>query len=280
MRPDMKKVLAVILSLVFPFIIAACSHAPVPDYDYSWTEQYRFIAHACGEIDGYYMTNSIDALESNYDKGCRLFEVDLINSTEGTLICWHGWDDTRVEDLMPEEYFGRVLSDEEFNQMLIAGRYHTMTFEDLAQFMADHNDVYIVTDTKSGNEDVVRYRFGQIISIANQTDPSILERIIPQIYNEDMLPIINEMYQWKSIIYTLYMIPDGTLYSDIVDFAVDNGIRVITCPERLFYEDFVTDLASHNIYVFMHTYNDMDEVNQWSERGVYGFYTDTLMCEE
>ena len=275
----MKKFVSIFVIFTLLLSITSCTFLK-DKYDYSWADETRFIAHACGAIDGVAMTNSIEALNTNYDNGCRVFEVDLIDTTDGVLVCWHGWSGAKIQSIVPEEYYGRPLDSNEFSQMPIAGQYHTMTFEYLANFMSEHEDVYIITDTKSPDEELIRERFGQIISTASQINPEILDRLIPQIYNEDMLGIINEMYSWKSIIYTLYLIPEGTTYGEIIDFADSNGIRVITCPEYTLYDGFIDELDSLGIYVYLHTFNDIEEVERYSAEGVHGFYTDTLMYSQ
>lgn len=273
----MKRILALIAVIIMLTPLCSCMGSK-PGYDYSWTDEYRYIAHACGAVDGVYLTNSREALETNYENGCRIFEVDLIETEDGELVCWHGWTDGASDDLLPEEYRDRALSSEEFDNVLIAGKYHTMTFEYLARFMSEHEDVYIVTDTKSPDEQRIADRFGKIVSISREVDETILDRFIPQIYNEQMLQSISGMYHWRSVIYTLYLIPQGTYYEDIINFAADNGIRVITTSEERMYNGFVQDLADRGIYLYMNTINDEEEVRIRTEEGVRGFYTDTLMC--
>jgi hypothetical protein len=44
-----------------------------------------FIAHAGGAIGHYTYTNSLEALNSNYEKGFRFFEIDLSWTSDGDL---------------------------------------------------------------------------------------------------------------------------------------------------------------------------------------------------
>lgn len=50
-----------------------------------WAES-KFIAHALGGVEGFHNTNSYEAFVSNYLKGYRLFETDLVNTADGELI--------------------------------------------------------------------------------------------------------------------------------------------------------------------------------------------------
>ncbi len=52
----------------------------------------RYLAHAGGEINGQRYTNSLEALNLNYSNGFRIFEIDIITTTDGHLVCAHDWD--------------------------------------------------------------------------------------------------------------------------------------------------------------------------------------------
>ena len=51
----------------------------------------RFIAHAGGEIDGKHYTNSLEALHLNYKRGFRIFELDIIETSDKKYVASHDW---------------------------------------------------------------------------------------------------------------------------------------------------------------------------------------------
>ncbi len=51
----------------------------------------RFIAHAGGQYNGYKYTNSLEALDYSYAKGHRLFELDIIKTSDGQFVAAHDW---------------------------------------------------------------------------------------------------------------------------------------------------------------------------------------------
>ena len=53
----------------------------------------RYIAHAGGAIDGLICVNSIEGVELAYSNGYKMFEVDLLITSNGKLIGSHGWSD-------------------------------------------------------------------------------------------------------------------------------------------------------------------------------------------
>src|SRR5210317_451008 len=50
-----------------------------------------FIAHAGGSLNGQKYTNSLEALNLNYQKGHRFFEVDFSWTSDEGLVAIHDW---------------------------------------------------------------------------------------------------------------------------------------------------------------------------------------------
>ena len=91
----------------------------------------RFIAHAGGAIDGIKYTNSIEALNLSYSKGCKLFELDLVETADGKIVAKH--DPTK-------------LTEKEFMSRLIRGKYTPMNMESINDWFRNHPDAILVTD--------------------------------------------------------------------------------------------------------------------------------------
>ena len=246
----------------------------VTSFDYSWTEDNRYIAHACGSINGISYSNSKEALEENYAKGCRIFEVDLLETADGKLVCWHSFT---TYDLVPEEFTGTFPTEEEFLSMEIKGGLHTMDFGYVVDFMSEHDDVYIVTDTKTLTKEDTLRRFTEIRDIASAKDASVLDRIIPQLYYPEMKEEVMSVYDWRSLIYTMYLVAEGTRYGDVMDYVTENGIGVVTVSVERANDTFIRDLNERGIKVYINTVDSEKEAAAWKERGVYGFYTNDLI---
>ncbi|MBT8190813.1 MAG: sulfatase-like hydrolase/transferase, partial [Bacteroidia bacterium] len=58
-------------------------------------DPFRFIAHAGGEIDGHTYTNCLEAMDLAYEKGFRLFELDIIKTSDGQYVAGHDWEKWR-----------------------------------------------------------------------------------------------------------------------------------------------------------------------------------------
>lgn len=244
------------------------------ELNYDWIQNNRYIAHGLGEYNGMTVTNSLEAFQESYNKGIRVFEVDILFTNDYELILKHDWSKGWLKDtnFRKEEINNLPKSITEMKAAI--NSYTVLSFDDLCNLMLDYHDIYIVTDTKdtnsSGNGEIFKY----IIQHAKVIDESILNRLIIQIYNEEMYYEIRNIYDFKSIIYTLYQTTDNS--AKILDFIQRTGIKVVTMPEYKMEYNFLRDLNNLNVFVYVHTINDEDVAIRLLQNGVYGFYTDRL----
>ncbi|MDO1514729.1 interleukin-like EMT inducer domain-containing protein [Maribacter confluentis] len=103
----------------------------------------RYIAHAGGEVNGVKSTNTKDALDQNYKRGFRLFELDIITTSDGHLVAAHDWNMwARFTD-----YTGSLPpTHEQFMQQKIYGDYTTMDMHGINAWFKSHPDAILVTD--------------------------------------------------------------------------------------------------------------------------------------
>ena len=92
------------------------------------------------------------------------------------------------------------------------------------------------------------------------------------------------VYKWKSVIYTWYAFDEDPDFDALreMDFAREKGIEVITMNEdrqRDLEEKglFKEELLKRKFIPYVHTINDAAQRDELKERGVYGFYTDSLL---
>ena len=131
----MNKNKIIILILLLTFFSFSCREQDEPcecEPD-AKIEKYSdyFIAHAGGAIDGIYYTNSVEALNLSYSKGCRLFELDLVYTTDNKIVAKHD----------PPN-----LTEAEFMSQLISGKYTPMNMEAINLWFQHHPDAILVPD--------------------------------------------------------------------------------------------------------------------------------------
>ena len=223
----------------------------------------RKIIHAGGEIGGLLGSNSLEALENTYQKGFRVIEMDFVLSSDKSPVCLHNWS----------QYYSNYLgsnpvSKAEFEQIKIFEKYTSLSLDRLVEWMKSHPDVYIVTDIKEDNVNVLRH-------IADE-HPEIVSRIIPQIYQyEEYLPVRTMGY--SNIVLTLYCLPS---YNDKVNskynaaFALKYGLLAVTGDMSLANQRFVNEYVKAGVPLYVHTVNDISEQQKYISMGVTGVYTD------
>jgi glycerophosphoryl diester phosphodiesterase len=103
----------------------------------------RFIAHAGGKIDGHTYTNSLEALNHSYKQGFRLFELDIMKTSDGTYVAVHNWEEwksmTNYQGPFP-------VSRDTFLHYPLLGKYTPMDIHAINQWFSDHSDAILVTD--------------------------------------------------------------------------------------------------------------------------------------
>lgn len=243
--------------------LAESSSAQAASSGEDWTS-YRMIAHAMGGIDHKRYTNSYDAFVENYLKGYRVFEVDLLLTADGKLAALHDWEG------------GTAMTIRAFKRTAVDDAYTPLSFRDIARLMHDYPDMYLVTDTKETDLALVRKQFENIRSAAAAVDPSILNRIIPEIYTPEMYDAVMDIYPFPNKLYSLYLSDDPD--SEIVRFVREQGIRTVAMPLRraLFDPRLVGLLSGLGVKTYVHTVNYPIVLSWLVDLGIYGVYTDFL----
>lgn len=142
--------------------------------------------------------------------------------------------------------------------------------------MQKYPDIYIVTDMKQLDDSYISVQFEHIVNTAEKIDITLLDRIIPQIYNEEMFKTIMNIYDWKSVIYAIYNLNTNFSQEKVTNFLITNGINVITTNIKHTPKVFADKLIKNNKLIYLYTLNDSEKVELWKSRGIYGFYTDFL----
>lgn len=238
------------------------------DFDYSWVNDNRLIAHALGGIDGIDYTNSNEAFEFNYGEGFKCFEVDLRLTNDGKLVCLHKtnqWGDI---------VGGFTL--ENFSKIKILDKYSVLTIDDVIELMSKNKDIYLITDTKYYYDKTVKAEFEQLIETAKRIDETTLDRIIPQIYKKSMSKTVMNLYNFKSMIYTLYK-EDKWDADKVIDTCKKTGIKFITIPIEELTEESLTKFKDAGLIIAVHTINNEEEAGALFEKGINIVYTDFLV---
>lgn len=263
------------LLVVFAFVTTFFAGPVISGFfEEDWNRD-SLIAHACGGIEENNYTNSREAFEASYALGMRSIEVDFILTADDKLVCCHGW-----EDELSSEYGSEyVYTKDEFLNTRIYDKYTSLALEDVFELMKKYTDVWIITDTKETEEELVRKEFEEILKTAEETDSmDVLDRMVVQLYSYEMYDIIEEIYPFPEYILTLYQMEQPGV-EDFVEhcrFCKNRGIDTITMRQGWVRQQFAGIAERYGINMYVHTVNTMDRVEDLQELGVKGFYTDFL----
>lgn len=221
------------------------------------------VIHAGGEIGGMLGSNSLEALDFTYSKGYRFIEIDFVLSSDGHPIALHDWSSYYSDSLT-----STPISKAEFENVKIFNRFTSLTLDSLVEWMRVHPDVYIITDIKEDNVNVLRH-------IANE-HPEVVSRLVPQIYQYDEYVPVRAM-GYSNIILTLYRLPT---YNEKANgkqnaaFAIKHNLLAVTGDVTLAKDGFVKAFVSAGVPLYVHTVNDEVEQQKYLDMGITGVYTD------
>lgn len=133
--------------------------------------------------------------------------------------------------------------------------------------------MFLVTDTKEDRSiDIILAEFGEIRRAAGKVNIEILNRVVPQIYNPEMLQLVQSVWDWPSIIYTLYQSPQTP--EEVIDFIREHDeIHGVTMWPGAATDEFIAELKKLDRVIYCHTINNFGEAFALCSRGVHGLYT-------
>jgi len=106
-------------------------------------DPHRFIAHAGGVIDGHTYTNSLEALNNSHAKGFRLFELDIILTSDGEYVAAHDWEHWRTLTGFSGD---KPPSRSTFMQQSILQQYTPLDMQSINNWFSTHPEAILVTD--------------------------------------------------------------------------------------------------------------------------------------
>ena len=238
-----------------------------------WHERYRVITHALGGIDGKSYTNSLDALDVNYRKGKRLFEVDFNYTSDGQIILTHDFQET--ENNLVDYPDGYVPTYEEFMNNRIYYKYHPTSALQLLQYMSEHEQMYLVSDIKYENPETITAILNDIVQLAKDNGiTEVLDRFIIQFYFEQNYYDIQAIHPFKNYIYSLYAEKNKD-FESAKNFCIQNDIAAVLMRSSWVKDETTLQVFNENgIKVYVYTLNNLTNIYERMTQGVYGFVSD------
>jgi hypothetical protein len=198
------------------------------------------IAHAGGSLGGLRYTNAEEALEQNYARGARWFEIDFLDDGAGRWWAVHDWREGRE------------------------ARLRRLTLEEVLRWFEGHPDARLISDTKGDNR-VLLDRLGS-------APAPVRARIHPQIYR------IGEYGQARARglgapIFTTYR--SAYPWPVLERFVRAHPLLAVTVTRAEAPEACAA--LRGRVPLLTHTVNDPAEAASLIGAGIAGIYTDELL---
>lgn len=239
-----------------------------------WSD--TLIAHALGGIDENIYTNSLEAFELAYSNGFRTFEADMLLTSDNEVVLYHDWDAEAKADYSA----GYIPTLDEFLSSKTDGIYTRLSFLDLLHLMEEYPDIWIVTDSKYSDAESVENQFTAMYNTALENDLLYLfDRIVVQIYNEEMKSVVDNIYEFDNYIFTMYQIWDGTdisAFDSYCKWSTENGVNSICMYNTVYSSEANEIIQNYGLNLYVHTVNDASEAFHYLVNGATGIYTQFL----
>ncbi len=199
-----------------------------------------FAAHASGSIEGYVYTNCLEALNSSYSKGCKIVEIDLIETSDGKLVAANSWKKFREITGFPKPLENRPMTEEEFFSYQIQGKFTPINQDDLIEWLTIHKDITLITDKIDNPEWFKDFPFKNRLIMELFSWESVEQAIKLGI---TPMPSDNLIFQLNG---------DSTHVPDIEKKLAGLNIRYISFSRRLIEnnKDFLKKLKGKNIKAY------------------------------
>ena len=241
------------------------------------------IAHALGEYNGAFYTNSNEAFENSYKRGFRQFEVDLTKTTDNKVVCFHAYNQEIYEKLHIEQdnfTYDEFMSGKVFKEPRY--RFTTLDLEQIIALMKKHKNIKVMMHLHSQEDAAVtKFLLDEIIKTADG-DEQIYDRILIGINFPEEIPILTGQNKIRNIMYYINVKNKRSenlkKIKDITAFMKQNNIHIVSMPYKAIikYPKEVKKLRKNNIYIYSFAQNSIKEIIKMKVIGVNAIGTDTI----
>ena len=256
----------------------------------TWYTKYHVVAHGGGAIDGKINTNSKEAWSASYNRGIRLFDVDINRTSDGFYVLRHSWDDnleqtkqtiiTTTTTMVDWVGYDRYVLDEmqipvlnDFVSLPIFRRYTPQTITDMFEFLNSHEDVNVVADFKLYNEFDIVYSY--IFDYCQKHNMQfILERLIISTANIKQVNAIREINPKAQLTFRVYEYPNN--FSEALKLCVENEIHVCMLAQKFVKPEVVKMFTDKGIRVFVTLVNYESDMEYYQSIGCSGCVSDYM----
>lgn len=248
--------------------------------EFTW-DDYQTVIHSLGGLDDKVYLNSKEGFEYYYEKGERLFEVDLTKTADGVWVCRHDWEDSKGQW---EGDGKKVLMADAFKSTPLYEAYTPLTLEDLFKLLRKYPDAYVLFDCKDYSSrdyenTLADYKaYAEIARAAG--DEALLNQVIPELYNQKMYKATEKVYHFPTYIYSLWQEYSTKQLKKIAAYCKETGIPAVSISSKYWSKEIQALFDEQEIKVYIYTVNDAKKAKKYLKKGAAGICTDTLLKED
>ena len=219
-----------------------------------------FIAHAGGKIDNFTYTNSKNALDLNYKKGFRLFELDIIETKNGSFVAAHDWVNWSSQTGYKGELPPTI---NEFMAQEIRQKFKPLDMKSINRWFKRHHDAILITDkVNKPLEFAKKFVDRKRLRLELFTLSAVHEAL-----KNNITPIVSEAALKE-------------IKGDKLDYLKRNNIKYVAISRKSIsrLKPLLLDLKKNNIKVYVYhisKYKDEFYVLENEIGIVYGMYADS-----
>ena len=147
--------------------------------------------------------------------------------------------------------------------------------------MAEYPDIRVVVDGKYGKLDTAKREYKLILSTARDLKLTrVLNRMIVELYNEDMYKTVKKIYPFPEYMMVLYkaftQAPTPEEFEQVVRYCEANKIGTVVMD--ILWEDpqYVELAAPYGVRLSYYTVNDGQRARELFDGGIVALFSDFL----
>lgn len=234
------------------------------------------MGHAFGGMDDKTYHNTMAALEHGIETGYKDFELDFSYTTDGRLVLSHGWSPSNCKciGITYKPDFDNMTYERVMNMPI-----HGNPIMDARQFyerVKDEPDYRFEVDFHFVQEH--RKEMVQELVKDFENDGQVLDRLLMQVYTQQMYQIIDGVYHFKNYSY----LAGKYVYrlDEFLTFCLDKGICAIALRANLAKREYIDKIHNAGLYVMTYTVQrDADYAKHLLDSGIDTICTDFVTEE-
>ena len=234
------------------------------------------MGHAFGGMDDKTYHNTMAALEHGIETGYKDFELDFSYTTDGRLVLSHGWSPSNCKciGITYKPDFDNMTYERVMNMPI-----HGNPIMDARQFyerVKDEPDYRFEVDFHFVQEH--RKEMVQELVKDFENDGQVLDRLLMQVYTQQMYQIIDGVYRFKNYSY----LAGKYVYrlDEFLTFCLDKGICAIALRANLAKREYIDKIHNAGLYVMTYTVQrDADYAKHLLDSGIDTICTDFITEE-